>query len=495
MSIIDERGREGALSWIEFESRSRRRSFYRVEAPETTTLSRTNVEWTHCANPKVRVLSTIELTSSSSFPFSNFEFCHLSPHSESSMFIFPHKLILKTCGTTTLLLGLERLLRLSRWGIYGIKDAVLSSSPKSKSNNNPTSTSYNQEASLSCLTKQTSSHSSGNGNPSSILGEDFRSLGSIAQRIFYSRKSFMFPERQKGPHRDWMLEVGVLDGFFKNGSAYTVGKMNGDHWLLYMSCPMDCNSEKSLGMMEIERPLKLPSIEKKLDQDQTLEILMTHLSVGSCNRFYFPPPTEVMGEKINLDGSLTHPTSIITESKDQGEETMDRGHRLGFNLSKQVGLESLFQNTLLDAFAFDPCGYSANAIVPKSNEEFVKEKGFENSEGYWTVHVTPEEDSSYASFETNISLRNHKTNISNSDEADLVKDLPSLISKVISIFNPGKMSITLFLSTIQDEDEESQADLDGEKLHKLQLKGYNKTVRIAYEFEGYDLVFVSFEKK
>jgi len=403
-----------------------------------------------------------------------------SPFSESSMFIFPHKLILKTCGTTTLLLGLERLLRLSRWGVFGFKDALLSSAPSSTKKSS-TSSSIQDESLLSTLTSKSL-------NTSRIpMGEDFKSLGSIAQRIFYSRKSFMFPERQKGPHKDWMLEVGVLDGFFKNGSAYTVGKMNGDHWLLYMSCPMDCEEKKR--ELKVERPFKLPSLDKGkssgfLNQDSTLEILMTHLSKGSCERFTFPPPEEVMREVLKVDehGIKELKSEEVVDGVRDGDGELSRGHKLGLKLSEEIGLESLFENTLIDAFAFDPCGYSANAIVAKSDQTFIENQGFENSMGYWTVHVTPEEDSSYASFETNISLRNLSSSSSFEGKGNQPKDLPSLISKVIEIFNPGKMSITLFLSTTQDveesEEEETQADLDGERLHQLQLKGYNKTVRI-----------------
>lgn len=72
------------------------------------------------------------------------------------MFVWPHKLILKTCGTTTLLLGLEAILRLA--------------------------------------------HSVG--------------FTKGVWRAFYSRKSFMFPEAQKGPHRDWKEEMSVLDKHF-----------------------------------------------------------------------------------------------------------------------------------------------------------------------------------------------------------------------------------------------------------------------------------------
>ena len=77
-------------------------------------------------------------------------------NSESSFFVWPHKIILKTCGTTTLLLGLDRLLSIAR----------------------------------------------------EYCGID------QAWRCFYSRKTFMFPERQMGPHKKWEDEVKFLDETF-----------------------------------------------------------------------------------------------------------------------------------------------------------------------------------------------------------------------------------------------------------------------------------------
>jgi S-adenosylmethionine decarboxylase len=77
--------------------------------------------------------------------------------SESSLFIFPHKLILKTCGTTTLLAGISPILNLA--------------------------------------------HKAG------------FSYGEV-YRVFYSRKSFMFPKRQRSPHGSWGEEVHRLNSYF-----------------------------------------------------------------------------------------------------------------------------------------------------------------------------------------------------------------------------------------------------------------------------------------
>ncbi|KFX93610.1 hypothetical protein V490_04763, partial [Pseudogymnoascus sp. VKM F-3557] len=105
--------------------------------------------------------------------------------SESSMFVFSHKLILKTCGTTTLLWGLPHILEIA-------------------------------------AAKAGFAHHRG----SNIKGTD---TAATPYRVFYSRKNFLFPDRQRGPHRSWNDEVSYLDKMFWGGSAYMVGKMNGDH--------------------------------------------------------------------------------------------------------------------------------------------------------------------------------------------------------------------------------------------------------------------------
>lgn len=261
--------------------------------------------------------------------------------------------------------------------------------------------------------------------------------------------------------------------------------MNGDHWLLYMSCPadleIDAASEQAVknpavAGLQVERPLRLPKpFSLAPAQDQTLEILMTHLSPASCARFQFP--SDMPLPQCAADA-----------------EYLDRGHALGMDLSSRLGLAQLFPTTALDAFAFEPCGYSANAVIPGSTN---------NTAGYWTVHVTPEEGSSYASFETNIGVRHGDASadaISSHPAADSKvglaspDSLPSLVERVVTMFEPGKMSVTLFVSSTEDEPVDETVADNASLLHRLELPGYGRSDRIAYEFEGYDLVFVSFEK-
>ena len=95
--------------------------------------------------------------------------------SESSMFVFPHKVVLKTCGTTTLLWGLPRLLEIA---------ALNAGFPH-------------------------------------VVAQPLRGIAAAATpyRVFYSRKNFLYPDQQRGPHRSWRDEVRFLDQRFQGGSA------------------------------------------------------------------------------------------------------------------------------------------------------------------------------------------------------------------------------------------------------------------------------------
>ncbi len=94
--------------------------------------------------------------------------------SESSMFVYEFQVVIKTCGTTTLLACLTRMLEIA--------------------------------ASVG-LTK--------------------------VDDVFYNRQNFFFPEKQLEPHQGFKDECRVLDSYFANGGAYVVGKVNENHYNFY----------------------------------------------------------------------------------------------------------------------------------------------------------------------------------------------------------------------------------------------------------------------
>lgn len=100
--------------------------------------------------------------------------------SESSLFVYPHKVVLKTCGTTRLL------------------DAV------------------------------------------PLILELAAGLGAQPSKCRYSRASFLFPEQQPAPHSSFEVETDFLQRYFGNLSggtaAYVMGdKLNGLQWHIYVA--------------------------------------------------------------------------------------------------------------------------------------------------------------------------------------------------------------------------------------------------------------------
>jgi len=298
----------------------------------------------------------------------------------------------------------------------------------------------------------------------------------------------MFPERQSGPHRDWKQEVEYLDNIFKGGAAYTIGKVNGDHWLLYLTTPEEGDGSHVV--------TGAPSDPVGNDQfpDFTIEILMSGLATEARQRFF----------------------SSLSPSDDL--------HDHASVLSDTLGISEIFPPhlTTLDAYSFSPCGYSANALIKWGADPFRKSSPVVQAngngtcgnhddfrEGYYTIHVTPEEGWSYASFECNVPSHSSRS-------TRTVPDLKSLVQRVVTIFQPARLTLTLFISNGGNEAEQGESieaiqrafkralteadfgcgypsvDSDNGQ-HRNRKRLYKRTDKINYELGGYELAFASFE--
>lgn len=415
--------------------------------------------------------------------------------SESSMFVFPHKLVLKTCGTTTLLWGLSRMLEIAT-----MDAGFPAASPSVK--------------------KAAAPH-----------------------RVFYSRKNYLYPDQQRGPHRSWRDEVHYLDKQFMGGSAYMIGKMNGEHWYLYITSPnpqltppLTPENERT-GNFEatetkvLDFPEKLMGSSADEANDETLEILMTDLDEKNARQFYLDDAAKLaesdylrrahearmstidhlgtIAESTSSNPSISGRTLVEDQSPDASsnfdvfaqtssdhsdldspvsenggvkdsltfpEELSTEGHTLGTVVSDSCGLgdiypTSKYPDARIDAYLFTPCGFSANGVVPAPSES--------GSTHYFTVHVTPEPQCSYASFETNVPAR------------QTGRETKDVVAQVVSIFKPGRFSVTLFEAK---DDEEGPSKLSKDKGMES-IKGYRRIDRVVHDLEGYELVFRHFERE
>lgn len=244
--------------------------------------------------------------------------------SESSLFVYPYKVIIKTCGTTKLLLSIPAILKLA--------DA----------------------------------------------------LSLPVKSVRYTRGSFIFPGAQSFPHRSFSEEVAVLDSYFGKLGSGSKAYMMGDPdkaqlWHVYSASAHSKSQSKTV---------------------YTLEMCMTGLDKKSASVFF--------KENTSSAASMTEESGI---------------------------LKILPQSNICD-FDFEPCGYSMNAIEDNAVS---------------TIHVTPEDGFSYASFEAVGYDLEEKT-------------LSGLVERVLACFQPAEFSIAL------------HADVHGESLvnkFSMEIKGYN----------------------
>ena len=217
--------------------------------------------------------------------------------SESSLFIYPYMVMLKTCGTTTL---------------------------------------------LRCI---------------ALLIELGRNLGLEIDWVGYSRKNFNFPGDQAFPHQSFDQELDYLYQHRSlcerlDGNGYTLGPVTSDHWFVFVADHTHRGTAADL------------------DSDRVLNIMMFDIDEQVGTLFYYNKYHTI-----------------------EGESKQDEIERISREQTRQSGIDALCPGAIIDSRAFEPCGYSMNAILFRS---------------YSTIHITPESGSSYVSFETNQKVVSYK---------------------------------------------------------------------------------------
>ena len=175
----------------------------------------------------------------------------------------------------------------------------------------------------------------------------------VPARVRYSRASFLFPEQQPEVYHRFERECGLLKETFRSlgvRSAHVLGdSMNGDlQWHVFVAG----ESSGGLEVSEVSEVSEVLEVSGEgtdaLEKTNTLEIAMTGLHAAAAAQFF---------KENSVSPQMT---------------------------TRSTGISSIVPQHAIDDYVFEPCGYSMNGI---NNAEFS------------TIHVTPEDGFSYASFE------------------------------------------------------------------------------------------------
>ncbi|MCO5553983.1 hypothetical protein L7F22_007509 [Adiantum nelumboides] len=299
--------------------------------------------------------------------------------SESSLFVYPRHLILKTCGRTRLLNAVPVILR----------------------------------------------HAS--------------SLSLQARCCKYSRGTFIFPDAQPFPYTSFSEEVCILDELFApmllEGSR-SVHVLDGDpesgssSWHIYtamatrkdaptfgninLAAAGECKKaslssyahefSKSIVTVEGHNPIAMHTT--KVGKGAGNSCMKTCSASASTNES--SPSTYT----VEMCMTHLHPSSTAHFMNASGTKS-------GADMTHLSGISSLLPNALISDFAFSPCGYSMNGLEKDSLS---------------TIHITPEEGHSYASFE----VMGYDPSLLN---------LEALINRVVACFKPGSLAMSIHTST------------------------------------------------
>lgn len=205
--------------------------------------------------------------------------------------------------------------------------------------------------------------------------------------VQFSRVAYCFPYDQSFPHNCFEDEVSFLDIELDiKGRHFETQQLACSYWYFYVAklehhenkkcCSLDHHYHHELSIQD-------GSVSKE-DKNVTLEVFMFGLDPSVMNQFMFHDLPHLVGTDSITNG-VTFTTGI-------------------YNL--------LGATDAIDAYNFEPCGYSLNSLALNS---------------FCSIHISPEPEVSYVSFET-------KTTSAL---------FPGILSNVVKLFKPSQFSVSL----------------------------------------------------
>lgn len=166
-----------------------------------------------------------------------------------------------------------------------------------------------------------------------------------------------------------------------------------------------------------------------------------HLFLFHYEKSYVPDSSDCTLEILMYDLQ-----GVAKDAFSSSNETLESVHQ-------RTGVNRIFPGFQVDAFLFEPCGYSLNAL---------------RDSDYYTIHVTPQDIGPYVSFETNV---------------DLGEDVLGKVGSVLEIFQPRSFDVVVFRP---EKRRTSQV---------LKIPGYNVRARVQEVLGcGYEVSFDQFYK-
>jgi len=136
------------------------------------------------------------------------------------------------------------------------------------------------------------------------------SVNLVVEYLCYSRRSFNFPSRQLYPHTGFEHETSYLSSLFPDGHSYVFGALKGEHWNLFLVDKRDSSKDKNftLEIMMSELDRDVMKLFYKSDRDAKTTTLVSgiaNLIPGSINDEIQFEPCGYSINGINKDAFYT----------------------------------------------------------------------------------------------------------------------------------------------------------------------------------------------